>query len=267
VAIDFTRMQQVLGHLSLRQKDARVVRAAQQQAAVTAPPYVRAVAVHEATTRWVGRVGLCLLLSLGGLVGYQQYHIRELGAQLRQKEFLVVPGAADFVPVRANMIPDRVVVEFAAYFVSQMVSVTDSNIERRYQAMGRFLEPALAGKLDQELKRKAAVLRSLHGAEVFEPMGEPVVQRKTVEGKATFEAKVRGRVARYALGQALDSSIEIVTVTFRPRSSLGAEEPWIFEVVELARRTETEQLQFERTQQVVAAENDEDAGNRLGGRR
>jgi hypothetical protein len=85
-------------------------------------------------------------------------------------------------------------------------------------------------------------------------LGEPVIERKTVDGKATFEAKVRGKVARYALGQMLESSLEVVTVTFRTRTTLGAEEPWVFEVIELVRRTEDEQIQFERTQQVVQSQ-------------
>jgi hypothetical protein len=260
VAIDISKAQQALSRLVLRDQDRAAVQAAQQQAAAAAPPYVRAVAVHESTTRWVSRVGLCALLSLSALVAYQQYQIRDLVGQLREKEFLVVPGAADFVPIRANLIPDRVITEFATYFVSQLVSVTDQNIERRYQSMERFLAPGLAAKLDQELKRKSAVLRSLHGAEVFDPLGEPSVERTTLEGKATFVAKVRGKVARYALGQMLESSLEVVTVTFRTRTTLGAEEPWVFEVVELVRRTEDEQLQFERTQQVVQSQQTDGLG-------
>lgn len=248
------RARLALGRLVAREKDLASTEASQQAAAAAAPPYVRAVAVHESTTRWVSRVGLGSLGALVCLVAFQQHRIHALVQEVRTKEFLVVPGAADFVPVRANMIPDRVVTEFVTYFTTQMVSVTDSNIDRRYRALSHFLAPDLEARLAQELERKAAVLRSLHGAEVFDLLGEPEVQRRTVDGRALFEARVRGRVARYALGQVLESTVEVVTVTFRTRTALGAEEPWVFEVIEFERRAEAEQLERDRTRKVVQTE-------------
>lgn len=251
MGLDASAARAVLARIKDREQDVAATHAERASAAAAAPPYVRAVAVHESTTRWVSRIGLASLAALVGLVAYQQYRIGDLVEQVRTKEFLVVPGAADFVPVRANLIPDRVVTEFVTYFTTQMISVTDGNIDRRYRAMSHFLAPDLEAKFDQELKRKAAVLRSLHGAEVFDALGEPEVQRLTVDGRTVFEAKVRGRVERYALGQSLESAVEVVTVTFRTRSTLGAEEPWVFEVVEFVRRTEDEQVAHERSRQVV----------------
>ena len=252
--IDIQSFQQVLGRLARRSDDRARTEAEQQQMARAAPPYVRAVAVHESTTRLVVGAAIVSTTLLLGLVAAQQYRIHSLVNEVRAKEFLVVPGAADFVPIRANLIPDRVITEFASYFVSQMISVTDGNIERRYQAMARFLTPSLDAELQQELLRKAAVLRSLHGAEVFDPLGEPVVERRTEDGRAVFVARVRGRVERYALGAPLEATTEVATIVFQTRSALGAEEPWIFEVTDFVRRTEQEELAHERTQKVVQGE-------------
>lgn len=224
------------------------------QAALQAPPYVRAVAVYEHTLRLVAGTGLVAVVLLGGLVAWQQVRISALVQQVRDKDYLVVPGAADFVEVRANMVPDNVIVRFVEYFTTQMVSVTDRNLERRYAALAHFMTPALEARLSQEIERKAAVLRSLHGAEVFDPLGEPQIERIVVGDRVLFEARIRGRIERYALGRALDSSVEVITVQFRTRSSLGADEPWIFEVVEFVRRTEAEQLQLEQTRRVVKQE-------------
>lgn len=252
--VDILGVRNLLARLTHRDADRTRIESEQRHAAATAPPYVRAVAVHETTTRFVGGVGLLSAGLLIGLVVMQQYRIHALVNEVRTKEFLVVPGAADFVPIRANLIPDRVITEFASYFAGQMISVTDSNIERRYQSMSRFLAPALEAELEQELLRKAAVLRSLHGAEVFDPQGEPEVERKTEEGRAIFVARVRGRVERYALGTVLEGTTEVATIVFRTRSTLGAEEPWVFEVIEFVRRTEDEESAYERTQKVVQGE-------------
>ena len=43
-------------------------------------------------------------------------------------------------------------------------------------------------------------------------------------------------------------------MTFRTRTALGAEEPWVFEVIEFERRTEDEQLELDRSRRVVQAE-------------
>jgi len=244
-------LKQVLTRLRRRKAADHEQDTGAHAAAVDAPPYVRALAVHEQTTRWVsvsaGLVGLSLL----SLVAYQQYRIVGLVEEVRAKEYLVVPGAADFVPVRANMISDRVVTEFADYFVAQMVSVTARNLERRYDAMSRFLTPALEARLAQELATKAELLRALHGAEVWDSLGTPDVRRFTgPNGQSMFEAHLRGRVARYALGEVLQSEVEVVTVTFQTRSALGAEEPWVFEVVDFIRRSEDEHQRHERRQRI-----------------
>lgn len=245
------RVQEALGRLLRRRTDDTAVQAAQRQAAEETPPYVRAVAVHESTTRLVVGASVVVFVGLLGLVAHQQWRISSLVAEVRAKEFLVVPGASDFVPVRANLIPDRVVTEFVRFFVAQMISVTDRNIDRRYTEMAHFLAPELEGRLDQELVRKAELLRALHGAEVWDAVDEPNVRRLTVDGRAVFEATLRGRVARYALGQVLESELEVVSVTFRTRASLGAEEPWVFEVVDFVRRSEDEHLRFERNQRIA----------------
>ena len=224
-----------------------------QELAVEAPPYVRALAVHEQTTRWVSVSAGLVGLSLISLVAYQQHRIAGLVDEVRAKEYLVVPGAADFVPVRANMISDRVVTEFVDYFVSRMVSVTDRNLERRYESMSRFLTPELDARLNQELATKAELLRALHGAEVWDSLGAPEVRRFTGPGgQSMFEAHLRGRVARYALGEVLQSDVEVVTVTFQTRSALGAEEPWVFEVTDFVRRGEDEHARYERRKRIAS---------------
>jgi hypothetical protein len=233
------------------------VSAIASEAALVAPPYVRALAVHEQTTRWVSACALCVGVGLVGLVAYQQYRIAGLVSEVRTKEYLVVPGAADFVPVRANMISDRVVTEFADYFSAQMVSVTARNIEHRYDAMARFLTPELEARLTQELSAKAELLRALHGAEVWDVMGKPSVRRFTSpDGKSMFEATLRGRVARYALGEVLKSDVEVVTLTFQTRTALGAEEPWVFEVTDFVRRSEDEHRRVERSHRIAAGGSD-----------
>jgi hypothetical protein len=59
-------------------------------------------------------------------------------------------------------------------------------------------------------------------------------------------------VARYALGEVLQSDVEVVTVTFQTRSALGAEEPWVFEVTDFVRRGEDEHARYERRKRIVS---------------
>lgn len=220
---------------------------AQVRAAATDAPYVRAVGVYEGVARWVTRAGLVALLGSAGLHACQQRRIHGLAEALRAKDFLVVPGASDFVEVRANLIPDRVVVAFAEYFASQIATVSERTIQGRHDALAHLMSPALEARLEQELSTKAAILREVKGAEVFDQLGTPEIRRVTMHGRPMFEAKVRGRIERYALGRALEASVEVITLRFGTRQHLGPEEPWVFEVAEIERRTEAEQLEYDRS--------------------
>lgn len=226
---------------------------AQERAATAArvPAYVRAVAVHKSTTTLLLRACGGLSLGLLALVGWQQMRITELVHEVRAKEFLVVPGAHDFVPIRANLIPDAQLAGFVSYIADQLISVSYRNLQRRTDALAHLMTPGLSAQLDQEVPGKAKLLTSLQGSEVFQPLEAPQITRTTQSGRTQFEATVRGEVVRYALGRQLDSTTEVVTVVFRPRNTLGAEEPWVFEVVDFARRSEDEHHDYERAQRLV----------------
>lgn len=108
-----------------------------------AAPYVRALATLEYTIRLQRRVGLVVGLAGLGLLVYQQSLVYQLSADLREQDFLVVPGAVDFVRVRPNLIGDKVILSFARFFTERMVSVGHRTMGARYQEMSRYMSPAL----------------------------------------------------------------------------------------------------------------------------
>lgn len=220
--------------------------------AVVDAPYVRAVGLLEGVQRWALRSGALVLLGSLLLNGYQGYRISSLASELRQKEYLVVPGATDFSAVRPNTIPDEVVLAFARFFIENMVSVSHRNIEDRQATMRRYMSPALETALDQELTATTAILKQVRGAEMFTSTRPPEVKRLTVDGGTVFEAKLRGVVERWALDKVLDPVEEVVTLTFKTRENLGPEEPWVFVATDFARRTSEEHAEYENALRRVA---------------
>lgn len=214
-----------------------------------APPYVSSVAVLRSGLRMQRRAGAVLLLGLLGLVCYQQWSIRGLMQDNRTKEFLVVPGASDFLPIRANMIPDASIVSFARYFTDRMISVSDRSLAGRFDELRRFMVPALEVELEEELRSKASLLRDVKGAEIWSNASTPQISRETRgDGQTYFVARITGSVERYALKHTLGMTREVVTLTFRMRNGLSGDDPWIFEVTDFERRTADEQAEWDKAQ-------------------
>lgn len=211
------------------------------------PPYVSSVAVLRSGLKMQRRVGAVVFLGLIGLVGYQQWHIAGLMHKVRTKEFLVVPGAADFLPVRANMVPDASIIAFARYFTDRMISVSDRTLNTRYSELRQYMTPALEVELEEQLRSKMTLLKDVRGAEIWASSAKPVIRRETrSDGLTYFVARIAGQVDRYALQRPLGMTREVATVTFRMRSSLSADDPWIFEVTSFERRTVAQQDEWDR---------------------
>lgn len=70
-------------------------------------------------------------------------------------------------------------------------------------------------------------------------------RRELADGEAGFVATLKVSVDRYAGDRVLEQRLEYVTMEFRT-SALSADDPWLFEVVEFARRSPDEHRQYKR---------------------
>ncbi len=214
------------------------------------PPYIQSLVVLSSTVQLHKRLNLLLVCGLGGLIAYQQVQLSKVHSQLRNEDYLVIPGAADFVRVRPNLIPDQAAIDFAHYFVEQMCSITYRNAVSRYDGMAAYMSPALSTALEVELAESLPLLRSIQGAELVEFAGDPVAERTTYNGKPVFRATFSATVHRFAGARRLSSIDEHIEVIYQT-APISGDTPWIFEVIEFSRRSAGEQAEYERAQRLA----------------
>jgi hypothetical protein len=216
---------------------------AEEEPESVSPPYVQALATLGYTIRLQRRVGILLGVAGLSLFAYQQMTIWNLYGELRTKDYLVVPGAADFVSVRPNLVGDRTIVAFARYFTERMVSVSHRDIEARYGQLEKYMVPALWVHMQRELEQTAAMFKAIHVSEVASIRDIEAERRNLSNGKSGFVATVKVVVDRYVGERKHESKEEVVTIIFQT-SHLSGDEPWLFEVVEFVRRSPAEHRQY-----------------------
>ena len=236
--MESTRLRAALGWLERRRKGTSDATAS----ASAVPPYVQSLEILAYTIRQQRRVGVVAGIVALGLLGWQQARIYRLTNDLRDQDFLVVPGAADFMRVRPNLVGDEAVRSFAQYFTERLVSVSYLNLEARYETMARHMAPALWALIQRDLEDTARLFRAVQATEVMH-LEKIEAVRKNLDGGAGFVATLNIVVDRFLGERKLESRDEVVTVVFRT-SGLSADSPWLFEVEEFVRRTPEEHRKY-----------------------
>ncbi len=206
------------------------------------PSHVRTLSSLDAAIRVQRLTNIALLAGLGLIIGWQQVRIHHLMQDLRDQDYLVVPGASDFLRIRANLIPDAAVLEFATYFTERMINVSHRGATERYEAMSQYMSPPLWAAVQRDLSESLPLLSAISGTELFH-LSDVTAVRKTTGNKTAFTATIHGRVEKFAGPRRLADSDEVVTVDFRT-APISGDEPWIFEVTAFERRSAQEHAEF-----------------------
>lgn len=208
-------------------------------AALALPSHVRATAVLEYTIRMQRRVGLFVGAVALTALGWQQYQIWNLSVALRNQDYIVVPGAVEFVRVRPNLVGDRAVLAFAEYFASHLVSVGYLDLEGRYRAMSEHMSPGLWSRMQTDLEDTLTLFRTIRASEVLQITNIEAERKALPSGEPGFVAVIEGQVERYAGDRRLEQRSEVITVVYRT-SPLSQDDPWLFEVVDFIRQSPEE---------------------------
>ncbi len=141
--------------------------------------------------------------------------------QKMNSEYIVVPGAAEFIKVRPNLIPDAVVKDFAEFVATYAGNFTYRNAKNHFETVAERMGPELKGRFmrDAEAKFSEWNKRRVDQVFAFEPMEIHV-------GSDKFGAKyillIQGRRTQYADGTMLQETDENLYLELRPRVSLSA---------------------------------------------
>lgn len=158
-------------------------------------------------------VGAVCASALGYLLNHKLFE--KMGS-----EFIVVPGAADYIRVRPNLIPDAAVFAFAEYVASYSGTFSHRNAKESFAIIGERMVPELKGRFLRDTDARLTEWSRRRVDQVF--AYEPVRRFDVLSDAhgAKYALVVKGTRTQYADGTLLQESLENLYLVLRPRLSV-----------------------------------------------
>jgi hypothetical protein len=140
--------------------------------------------------------------------------------QKMNSEYIVVPGAAEFLRVRPNLIPDAVVKDFAHFVATYAGNFTYRNAKEHFEIVAERMVPDLKGRFlrDAESKFSEWQKRRVDQVFAFDPVEIQVANDKF---GAKYLLVAKGTRSQYADGTLLQETDENLYLELRPRLRLN----------------------------------------------
>jgi hypothetical protein len=187
---------------------------------VALPPLEARVALLSAQrNKWkvlcltTAAAGTLCALTLGYFLNHKLFE--KMGS-----EFIVVPGAADYIRVRPNLIPDAAVFAFAEYVASHAGTFSYRNAKESFAIIGERMVPELKGRFlrDTDARLTEWSRRRVDQVFAYEPARRLDVL--TDDFGAKYALVVKGTRTQYADGTLLQETAENLYLVLRPRLSV-----------------------------------------------
>jgi hypothetical protein len=193
------------------------------------PPYFNVVGAFNTRLRaWI-ILYFATVLVLSGVILIQNKTLSHRLFKAIDREFLIVPGAPEFIPVRTNKIPDSSVFGFAEFVANHIGTFTYRNVSYHYGKVLDYMTPKLRGEFDiiVDLKLKEWSERRTEQVFGYEPVKEFDLQNDS-KGPV-YTVFVEGTISRYVDGKAFDETREVLHLKFRTKN-ITAEKSFFFEI-------------------------------------
>jgi len=184
------------------------------------PPFESQMALLKShCAKWKLMAWMGGLTTLGSM-GTSTYLLRHELFQKMNSEYIVVPGAAEFLRVRPNLIPDSVVKDFAQYVATYAGNFTYRNAVDHFETVAERMAPELKGRFlrDAESKFSQWTKRRVDQVFAFEPIE---IQLVNDSFGPKYVMVVTGKRSQYADGTLLQETDENLFLELRPRLSLN----------------------------------------------
>jgi len=185
------------------------------------PPMESHIAVLSAQRNKWKLLCLGTLMGAAAGLGFLGYLLNHKMFEKMGSEFIVVPGAADYVRVRPNLIPDEAVFAFAEYVASYAGTFSYRSAKNHFVIVAERMVPELKGRFLRDTDARLAewMRRRVDQVFAFEPARRLDVLKDKFGPK--YALVVKGVRAQYADGTLLQETSENLYLVLRPRLSLN----------------------------------------------
>lgn len=209
---------------------------------ITLPPFVASQVIYNDRIRvlkFIALFNLIIAMAFCGLFLIDR----------NKKETLIIPGAPDFMRVRAGSIPDEVVYAFADYVARNLGTFSFRTVERQYKDISEFMAPEFKYRFITQTEAQLPALRELRVDEIFDADPVKNYQIKSDLKGAKYVVAVSGITKKFIDGNLRDTVSEAFLIEFRT-TAISKNKPWMFQVESFRRTTPEEEEKRKRAEQI-----------------
>lgn len=225
------------------------------QATPELPTYLGQLSIYrdrQRVSNWVlgSVVTLCL-----AIVVLQEVRSQRLTTALSEKDYLIVPGAPEFMRIRPGLIAPESVYLFSEYAASQLSTFSYNTVEGQFKSIADLMTPELKTRFLLSVERPIKMYKDLRVDQVFDIEPVKTFELKNDARGPKYVVRVRGQTRKYVEG-ALRESVptEVVSFVFRPRK-IKTNQPWFFEIESFSRLTPDEEEKMKALDSLNQLEN------------
>jgi hypothetical protein len=211
-------------------------------------PFVSLTAVYNFKIRTYKRMLIFFIVFFFIIIFFQEYRIRKALSSTLNKDWLVIPGASQFMRVRPGEVSDEVLFSFSDFFIKNIYSFDFLNVEYQYRDLMTYMTPEMRAKFNFENQSKIKKFEKM-GVIQYASFDKPskISQKKKKNGNDVYyEVTYRGTIYRYTHDQKLDPIQEIVTLKFQTSSLENTNRKFFFEVIDIERKNS--EIDFEKNE-------------------
>lgn len=218
------------------------------------PTFLSQVAVYRDRQRvstWM-MSGLTVLFI--AIVSMQEWRVAKLTKALAERDYLIVPGAPEFMRIRPGFIADESVYLFAEYAANLLSTFSYNTVSAQYRTLSEFMMPELKTRFLLAMEKPLKMYRDLRVDQVFDMLPVKKFELKNDERGPKYIVRTQGQVRKYVEGNLRETvPNESVIFIFRPRK-VKPSTPWFFEIESFERMTPEEEQKREALSSIPPVE-------------
>ena len=159
----------------------------------------------------------------------------QVANEMKNREFLLVPGVPDYIKVRPGEMPTANVLGFSEWFVSQYMDFYYGDIEQKYHQLEDYMSPQYREQFKIFTKKQIKEVQDLSVSQTYQFDPAKEAKRNTeANGSTYYTVTYIGKTVRYTNDEMLPpSEPQVVVLKFRT-SKIDTTKIWLFEVVNMS---------------------------------
>ena len=154
---------------------------------------------------------LLVLCLFGAYFFISRWEIARIYTKLREKEYILAPGAIDFTTASPQRVSDDYVDSAVMSFVQSLGNINSVNIDQQYKRLSEYMSPSLKVRFQAEIASWVDTVKKDNIAEILKVKSREIIS----DEMGNYKAVITASRERYAGSDYLGRSDEVIEMILK----------------------------------------------------